>query len=248
MHIIGHRGNSATAPENTLSAFEEAFRLGAHGIELDVALTKDQQVAVFHDKYLRRTTNGVGRLADKTYPELTQLDAGSWFSSRFSSERIPLLRNVFEKFGTSGKIIVDIKDVSGSMPTLVDTIIELIQEFKLEKSVTIQSFHDKVLQYVNDHPVKSINTEKFVALYVHPIPLLIGKELNINSLSTYTHTNGFGFDFFVTKTLIAAVHKLHKDVYFGARAKLSYKEAEELAQNGLDYLMRNDVTPLLGLQ
>lgn len=89
--ILAHRGAMATHPENTLAAFQEAIRLGAHAIEFDVHWTKDRQIVVIHDGTLDRTTDGTGNVWDYTLAELKQLDAGSWKGPRFAGERIPTL-------------------------------------------------------------------------------------------------------------------------------------------------------------
>ena len=62
--IIGHRGASAVAPENTLAAFREAVAVGADGIEFDVRLTRDGVPVVIHDRDLRRTGGLPHRIAD----------------------------------------------------------------------------------------------------------------------------------------------------------------------------------------
>ena len=90
-HIIGHRGAPKQAPENTLASFKRAFELGANWIEFDVRLTKDDELVIFHDEKLERTTSGQGCLIDHTLAEIQQLEAGSWFSSEFSDQRIPTL-------------------------------------------------------------------------------------------------------------------------------------------------------------
>lgn len=89
--ICAHRGASDSHPENTLSAFREAIRLGAHMIEFDVALTKDHKLVLMHDTTLDRTTNGKGPVSEFTLAELKQLDAGSWKNARFQGEQIPTL-------------------------------------------------------------------------------------------------------------------------------------------------------------
>lgn len=89
--ICAHRGASATHPENTLAAFREAIRLGAHMIEFDVAMTKDGKLVLMHDATVDRTTNGKGAVSDLTLAELKGLDAGSWKDSKFANERIPTL-------------------------------------------------------------------------------------------------------------------------------------------------------------
>lgn len=73
MQIIGHRGAMAYKPENTLSSFDEALRLGADGIELDVWVCATGEVVVFHDEMLDKLTDGAGTVYDKTLSELKRL-------------------------------------------------------------------------------------------------------------------------------------------------------------------------------
>lgn len=101
---VAHRGASAEAPENTLSAVRRAIALGVDLIELDVQRCRDGALVLMHDATLVRTTNvqrvfptrGPWRVADFTYEELTRLDAGAWKSGRFSGERIPTLDQALE--------------------------------------------------------------------------------------------------------------------------------------------------------
>jgi glycerophosphoryl diester phosphodiesterase len=89
--LCAHRGLMATHPENTLPAFREALRLGAHMIEFDVRLTRDGALALMHDAKVDRTTDGEGRFADMTLAELRRLDAGARKDARFAGTRIPTL-------------------------------------------------------------------------------------------------------------------------------------------------------------
>ena len=81
--IIGHRGASSGAPENTMAAFNLAMEQHADGIECDVRLSKDLVPVVVHDPTLWRTTSGHGHVSERTLAELKQLDAGSWFNRQF---------------------------------------------------------------------------------------------------------------------------------------------------------------------
>src|SRR3990167_2302278 len=92
--VIAHRGASHLAPENTLASFIMASELPIEWVEFDVMLSKDQVPVVFHDDTLSRTTNGTGFIDQFTFDELRNLDAGSWFSSRFVGEKIPSLSEV----------------------------------------------------------------------------------------------------------------------------------------------------------
>lgn len=89
--VIAHRGASGVAPENTLAAFRRAVEIGADMVELDVQLSRDGQVMVFHDDSLERTTDGSGLLAAQDCAALQRLDAGGWFAPAFRGERIPTL-------------------------------------------------------------------------------------------------------------------------------------------------------------
>jgi len=89
--ICAHRGANETHPENTLAAFREAIQLGAHMIELDVQMTKDNELVIMHDATVNRTTNGKGRVSDLTLSEIKELDAGKWKSRKFKGERVPTL-------------------------------------------------------------------------------------------------------------------------------------------------------------
>jgi glycerophosphoryl diester phosphodiesterase len=82
--IIGHRGASAVAPENTLSPFARAVRDGADGIELDVRLSRDDVPVVIHDATLPRGRLRKRLVAHMTLAQLKQTDVGSWFNQRHS--------------------------------------------------------------------------------------------------------------------------------------------------------------------
>jgi len=92
--LCAHRGAMATHPENTLPAFQEAVNAGAHMIEFDVFLTKDNHMVVIHDETVDRTTNGTGKVADLTLAQIKDLDAGSWKSPEFAGLKIPTIDEV----------------------------------------------------------------------------------------------------------------------------------------------------------
>ena len=107
--IIGHRGASADAPENTLAAFNRAFELGADGIELDVTLTKDGIPVVIHDDRVDRTTNGRGLVKEMTLAQIKQLDAGAWFAEKYRGEKIPTLAETLTAICARGLVNIELK-------------------------------------------------------------------------------------------------------------------------------------------
>ncbi len=96
---IGHRGDAADAPENTMAAVDRAHRAGVDWVENDVQRTRDGQLVVMHDATLDRTTDARARyphrapwrIADFTLAEIERLDAGSWFGGGFTGQRVPTL-------------------------------------------------------------------------------------------------------------------------------------------------------------
>jgi glycerophosphoryl diester phosphodiesterase len=94
--VIAHRGASGYAPENTLAAFKRALALGATFIETDLQLSRDARFVAIHDDTVNRTTNGTGKVHDLSLADLRRLDAGSWFGSEFTGERIPTLDEILE--------------------------------------------------------------------------------------------------------------------------------------------------------
>ena len=94
--IFAHRGSKSNRPENTLAAFSEAIKVGSDGIELDVHLTKDNQIVVIHDESIDRTTNGTGLIRDLTFKDIRQYSAGAWFDTQYKFEKVPLLSEVLD--------------------------------------------------------------------------------------------------------------------------------------------------------
>lgn len=94
--VVAHRGNSAVAPQNTLAAFEAAWRAGAHSIEIDIQPTADGEVVVIHDDTVDATTDGQGVVTEMTLDAVRALDAGSWFASAYAGQRVPTFAEVLE--------------------------------------------------------------------------------------------------------------------------------------------------------
>jgi len=98
---IGHRGAMGYKPENTLSSFALAIDMGCPWIELDVYVV-DDEVIVIHDDTLERTTNGTGRVIDRSFEYLRGLDAGD-------GQQIPTLQEVIELVDRRAGINVELK-------------------------------------------------------------------------------------------------------------------------------------------
>ena len=139
--VIAHRGASAYAPENTITAFRLAAELGADAVELDAKLTADGQVVVHHDRTLDRTTTGTGPLKTRTLEELQYLDAGSHFNLNYAGERIPTLSEVFRAVADRLLINIELSNYASPFDRLPEAIVKLVREFGLEKWVLLSSFN-----------------------------------------------------------------------------------------------------------
>ena len=139
--IFAHRGASAYAPENTLTAFTLAIQQGAEAIELDAKLSADGHVVVMHDDTVDRTTNSIGAVSSLSLAELKKLDAGSKFNPAYHLERIPTLEEVFETIGPNVFINVELKNYTSPINDLPDKVISLVKEHGLETSVMLSSFN-----------------------------------------------------------------------------------------------------------
>lgn len=161
--IIGHRGASALAPENTLAAFARALDDGANGIELDVRLAKDGVPVVIHDATLRRTGLAWGEVAKLTSDQLANENVGSWFNraqpalarAEFEKQRVPTLLDVFQFLrNRPGVIYVELKTDSR------DSSSDLVQA--VSDTIIASGFQDRVVAVSFDLPavaeIKSWNS------------------------------------------------------------------------------------------
>lgn len=146
--IIGHRGASAHAPENTHAAFAKAFADGADGIEFDVRLASDGVPFVFHDSTFARTVMIDGDADSLPSTDLSQMWAGAWFNKRYPErahptfifQQIPTLAQVFERYGAH-TLYAEMKCEDASrQPELARAVVELIHKHDLVTRVVVKSF------------------------------------------------------------------------------------------------------------
>src|SRR5215211_1270267 len=161
--IIGHRGASAVAPENTMAAFREALAVGADGIEFDVRLTRDGVPVVIHDGTLRRTGGLPDRVAELTWAEISKVDVGSWFSKYFANETVPSLAELFTLFQSNNSTLyLEMKcDSAAEQRALAEACVRAIEKHSLKERVIVECFQLPALRIL-----KEIDSEiKTVALF-----------------------------------------------------------------------------------
>jgi glycerophosphoryl diester phosphodiesterase len=186
--IVGHRGASALAPENTFAAFERAIADGAHGIEFDVRLARDGVAVVIHDATLVRTAGIASRVADLTSDELARVDVGSWFNAvypkkalvDFSGQTVPTLRETLELLkGFSGRIYVELKCEEHDAIGLVRAVAREISDSALFPGIVVKSFKLSVIPLFRQL-CPGIRT---AALFAPKIMTMLRKEKYIVSLA-----------------------------------------------------------------
>jgi glycerophosphoryl diester phosphodiesterase len=122
IEIVGHRGASAQAPENTLASIREGWKQGADAVEIDVWLTADKRVVLMHDQELKRTTGAPGLITQSTWAELRELDAGSWKGAIWAGEPLPLLEQALKTIPADKRMFVEIKSGVEIVPHVVPII------------------------------------------------------------------------------------------------------------------------------
>jgi glycerophosphoryl diester phosphodiesterase len=132
--ILGHRGASAYAPENTLAAFRLAADQGADGVELDVQLSADGWPVIMHDRRVDRTTNGSGAVRELKLSELKALEMKA-------GQQIPTLDELFETTGTQLLYNVEIKEHGWRGNGSVAAVADCVRRFGFEDRVLVSSFN-----------------------------------------------------------------------------------------------------------
>jgi glycerophosphoryl diester phosphodiesterase len=229
MRIHGHRGQSATHPENTIPALREAVRLGADGVEFDVQPTVDGSIVLMHDRSPMRTTNlrdvqrsKVGVSVQRfTLAELARLDAGSWKAPQFAGTPVPTLRDVVHALqATDVRLTVELKPAPVDPRAYVRTVLE---ELGGRSRVTLMSFDRTIAE---------------AALPVHHAVGLVSRRTpTAHDLSQFDefHVNARRVD----ARLVDRVHETGGTIT--AWTVDDARQVERLRELGVDAITTNDV-------
>lgn len=224
--ITAHRGYSAVAPENTLPAFEEAVAIGADYIELDVQLTADGKLVVFHDKTIERTTDGEGELSEMTYAELLKLSAGKWFSDdgRFDDVKISLLSEVLEAVGDDILLNIEIKN-HGDVKKTAEMTAAVIEEYGIERTCYVTSFSYTALK-----TIKKINPKIKTGL--------IANVATSTSFSQLRYIDAVSLNYiFVNSSIVNIAHQNGKRVFVWTVDRKS--DIQHMIAMGVDNIITN---------
>jgi glycerophosphoryl diester phosphodiesterase len=143
---IAHRGGSLLAPENTLAAFRNALTLATDAIELDVQMSRDGQLIVFHDNTLERLTDEQGNILDSDFDYLRSLNVAAHFKGGWPvAQQIPTLREVLELARGRKQVYIEIKTskrdgVEGRYPNIAKAVVKEVQALAMVKQIVVISF------------------------------------------------------------------------------------------------------------
>lgn len=241
---IAHRGASGYGPEHTIPTYELGEAMGADYIEIDLQMTKDNELIAMHDDTVSRTTDGEGPVQQLTLKEITNLDAGSWFNetypalavSKYEAETVPTLEEIFEHFGTEANYYIETKTPEAS-PQMVEELVVtldrhgLLREDLPEGKVIIQSFSRQSLQEVatlapNLAFIQLLNKSTLEQL----------TEADVAEISTYAV--GVGVDYHAVTDQQIAMFKA-QDLFIHAYTVNEPAEMERLIQKGINGIFTN---------
>ena len=196
--IIAHRGASVSAPENTLSAIEQAIVQGADYVEIDVQETMDGEVIVFHDSDFQRMGGAGVKVWDATLEQIKAMDVGRWFSSEFQGERVPTLAEVLAKCKGRIHVLIELKSY-GHGQRLEQRVVEIVETHKMVSEITVMSLNREAVDRM-----RALRPRWRVGLLT---AISLGDLTNEPADFLAVGAN------LATSSLIRAAHRRSKDVY-----------------------------------
>ena len=224
--VAAHRGASAETPESTRAAIRRAVALGVQMIELDVQLTHDNRLVVFHDERLERTTTGSGRLIDWSYRELARLDAGSWCARRFAGQRILLVSQALRAIPPPCLVNLELKPTQ--RPTLlIHRVVRCVTWTRMISRVLFSSFDRSLLSRVGARAPRVARA----LLCKHDATRALREACRLGCVALHPHVA------LINRALIARAHAAGLRVH--AWTVDRPREAQRLIQFGVDGIVTN---------
>ena len=155
IYVAAHRGLCDKYPENTMEAFRAAVEVGVDQIELDVRVTRDNELVIIHDSTVDRTTNGTGKVCDKLLAELKALDAGSHKGEQFKGAQIPTFIEFMDYIKDHPTMTIDIE--LKEYPTagreelaydVCDRVLKIVDDYGFTDRIVINSFSSPLNEYI----------------------------------------------------------------------------------------------------
>ncbi|WP_145223694.1 glycerophosphodiester phosphodiesterase [Gimesia algae] len=230
VEIIGHRGASYDAPENTLASVNLAWERNADAVEIDIYLSKDGKIVAFHDKTTKRIGGRDQEVKNQTFDELQTLDVGAWKNAKFKAERIPTLTQILETIPDQKRLFIEIKCGPEVLPQLKQ---DLAASGKTAAQTAIIGFDYETMQQAKQLMpeleviwVFKVKQNKITRKWEHKSGYYIqkAKEANLDGLD-------LGYNGFVNKTFVEQAKAAGLPVYVWTVNKVG--DAKKLAEMGV---------------
>lgn len=207
--IIGHRGAAGLAPENSLLAIEKGIENGASLVEIDVHLSKDNEVIVCHDATTDRTTNGKGKIKDMTLRQLREHNIID-NDNRETELKLPTLNEVIDAVNGRVRILLEIKD--GHKEGIEKRVVDIIESSGNTENIIIQSFKDDILEEVHKlNP--NLRLEKLYVMKLLGLPLIIDNGISVFTADKYKHISSMnGYYKYLTPGQAKQIKAMGKEI------------------------------------
>lgn len=136
--VVAHRGAAGSAPENTIASVRQAIDDGADWVEIDVQESRDGHIVVVHDSDFMKLADNPLKVWEGDLADIQEIDVGSWFDSRFASERVPTLREVLEVVRDKAGLVIELK-YYGHDQQLERRVVDIVEELQMDDQVVVMS-------------------------------------------------------------------------------------------------------------
>lgn len=244
--FVAHRGYSAIAPDNSMASFQAASDLGADMIELDVQMTSDGYIIVYHDLNLENTTGETGAASEYSYEELMQYRINEKYETQtgrltvagyegYSNEKIPTLNQVMRFARDNGiGVNIEIKSISDvteytdeEISWFLNEIVSIVEENEMANSTIFSSFN---YNYICE--IEAMNSE-YVTLFLTNV-------LNMEAFEGDFVADGIAIFYGCLESdTIERMHNIDKLVYIWTVDNLEMLKT--VADMGVDGVITNNV-------
>jgi len=215
--VYAHRGGALLWPGNTTLAFDEALKVGADVLEMDVRATSDGAIVVIHNRTVDETTDGSGPVSGYTLEDLQELDAGyrfgpDKFPHRGKGLKIPTLEYIFERYKDQDVCMnIEIKQIR---PSIVDQFCELVKKHNMTDRILVASFYTSVVKQIKEklpQVATSAGTRQLFVFYLLNLFRLTRRyRLSVRTLQFWSRVGPFPI---ITKSLVRAAHQLNFEIH-----------------------------------
>ena len=201
MNLIAHRGyKTNNVKENTIEAFDMAYKLGYKGLECDVRVTKDKKLVICHDAFINRVSNGSGLIKNKTYKELLKYN----FGTKEKPSKIPLLKTILKRYDFIK--IIELKE---------DIDIKQIEKYIDDNTIFISFNNTRIEKLKKEYPKYKYGVLNYVfnsdSIYNLDI-ICVLEDVMTKNIENY----------FINKGIIVFIYGINKNIKYVSKNKDIY--------------------------